>query len=214
MNCKYFLFLILSLLLLTSHGFSMPQDDPAEAKGATKSHDSLKKLSPKLLKSLNLSEAEAANTTLGKKVRIYMIELDALNSYKAGDSAKKLVIDTKEISFPVYLDGHLKTALSIRKREGGWKNASFGSSEIAMVMAIRDAHAQENNIKEADYSLVRVPGLYLSFLGYYKKGDLYLIPLNEHPELNLVLGEAVPAGDLYLQMKPLVSKFKNLLTRP
>lgn len=206
-----------AIILVSLTGVCMPtiaQDDAAQDREANKSHSTLKKLPNKVLEALQLTEAEAADTRLGKKINVFMIGLDHLAAYKSGDSTKKLLIDTKLIIYPIYSGGQLKTSLSIRKRGGGWKNAAIGGTEMLYLAPIREAHAQVNGINEKSYFMVRVPGLYLNFLGYYQKGDLYLIPTHEHPEVALDPGTAVPARDVYLKMKPLVSKYKKILQRP
>jgi hypothetical protein len=215
MKHKHLIIFVLSLVLFLGLGLSMPaQDDAAQDKQAGKSHQTLKKLPAKLLKMFNLSKEQAANTTRGKKIKVFMIGLDTLKAFKRGDSTKKVLLDTKKMIYPIYVGGVLKTSLSIRKREGGWKNASFGGAVVHYFEPLRKKHAKANNINEGAYFVVRVPGLYLVFLGYYQKGELYLIPTHEHSSLKLNVGKASPAAEVYIKMQPLVDKFKNVLKRP
>jgi hypothetical protein len=215
MNYKNMIIGFISVVLFFGLNFCLPaQDDPAEDRGAEKSHQSLKKMPKKLLKMLGLSTEEAAKTTRGKKLKVFMVGLDKLKTFKPGDNTKKILIDTNEIVYPVYVDSVLKTSLSIRKRAGGWKNASMGGSEIRFLEPVRKTHAKANKINETAYFIVRVPAMYLNFLGYYKKGDLYLIPTHEHPDLELDLGKGISADDVYIKIQPLVDKFKNILTPP
>jgi hypothetical protein len=193
--------------------FLAAQDDPAEDKGAEKSHRSLKKLPSSILTSLGLSEEDAAQSTRGPKLKVYMLGLDKLKSFKSGGNAKKILVDTKETVFPIYVGKELRTSISIRKGEGGWKNASMGGTEIQLLEPIRNTHSRINNIDAKFYFIVRVPAMYLSFLGYGKGKTLYLIPTRKHPELDFPVGKSVPAEDVYMKIQPLEAKYRNVLIR-
>ncbi len=215
MKHKHVIILILSALLFFGLNHSTAaQDDPAEAKGAEKSHKTLKKMPSRVLKILKLTKEEAADTAMGKKIKVFVVGLDKLNAFNPGDNSKKILVDTKETVYPVYTGGILKTSLSIRKRSGGWKNASFGGAEIHLLEPVRKSHSSANKLNETAYFAVRVPAMYLSFLGYYQKGELYLIPTHEHPDVTFELGKGVPAGDIYIELKSLVNKYKNVLEPP
>ena len=193
--------------------FVLAQDDPAEDRGAEKTHRSLKKLPSSILHSLGLSEQEAAQSTRGPKLKVYMLGLDKLNAFKSGNNTKKVLVDTKETVYPIYVGKTLRTSISIRKGGGGWKNASMGGAEILSLEPVRNTHSKAHNIDVKSYFIVRVPAMYLSFLGYNKGNDLYLIPVHKHPDLDLAIGKALPADDVYIKIQPLVSKYHEVLKR-
>ncbi len=207
--------MVVSVVLFFGLTLLVPaQEDPAEDKGADKTHQKLKKLPGGILKGLGLTEDEAAKTARGAKLKVYILGLDKLKDFKSGDKPKKILIDTKEIVYPLYVGNVLKSSLSIRKRSGGWKDASMGGTEIHSLEPVRTAHAKANNIKVKSYFIVRVPAMYLSFLGYDKGSDLYLIPTHKHPDVELEIGKSIPAADVYIKIKPLVAKYQNVLVRP
>lgn len=215
MKHKQMIIIVVSVVLFLGLTLLVPaQEDPAEDKGADKTHQKLKKLPGGILKDLGLTEGEAAKTTRGTKLKVYVLGLDKLNAFKSGDNAKKVLVDTKETVYPLYVGNTLKTSISIRKGSGGWKDASMGGTEIHFLEPVRTAHAKANKISVKSYFIVRVPAMYLSFLGYDKGSDLYLIPTHKHPELNLPIGKGLPADDVYAKIKPLVAKYKDVLVRP
>lgn len=193
--------------------FVSAQDDPAEDRGAEKTHQSLKKLPSSILHNLGLSEQEVAQSTRGPKLKVYMLGLDNLKTFESGNNTKKLLVDTKETVYPVYVGKALRTSISIRKRGGGWKNASMGGAEIYSLEPVRNTHARANSIDKKSYFIVRVPAMYLSFLGYNKGNDLYLIPTHKHPDLNLEIGKSLPANEVYLKIQTLVPKYQDVLKR-
>jgi len=201
-------------MLLVGIAFSgFGQDDPAETKRAEKSHQSLKKLPSSILKSLGLSKEDAALSTRGTKLNVYVMGLEQLESFKSGDKAKKLLVNTKETVYPVYVEKKLRTAISIRKGNGGWKNASMGGSEIYTLEPVRVSHSKANNIDAKSYFIVRVPAMYLSFLGYDKGNNFYLIPTHKNPDLNLTIGKSYSAEDVLKKIQPLVEKYRNVIIR-
>jgi len=214
MKNKQTIIIIISVVLFLGLTLSMAaQDDPAEDKGADKTHQKLKKLPGGILKDLGLSEEDAAKTTRGTKLKVYILGLDKLKAFTSGDNAKKVLVDTKETVYPLYVGNTLKTSISIRKGSGGWKDASMGGTEIHMVEPVRNTHSKANNISVKSYFIVRVPAMYLSFLGYDKGNDLFLIPTHKHPDVKLEVGKSLPADDVYAKIKPLVAKYKDVLIR-
>jgi hypothetical protein len=78
---------MLSVVLFCGVNFFMSaQDDVAQDSGADKTHQALKKLPPQLLKMINLTEEEAAQTTRGEKLKVYEISFIKLGKFKAGDN--------------------------------------------------------------------------------------------------------------------------------
>lgn len=208
----------LSLVLLLGITTSMNAQDPDEKdqdNEAKKSQEMLKKTPAKLLALLDLTQAEAAKTTRGKKLKVFEIGLDKLKTFKTGDNPKKILVDMKESVYPIYVGSKLKTAISIRKgKEGGkWQNASIGGGEIHFIEPSRVKHSKANRISLSAYFVVRVPAMYLSFLGYHHKGKLYIIPTHEHPDVKLVLNKGTLAENIYVKLKPLVDKFKDVLKK-
>jgi len=115
--------------------------------------------------------------------------------------------------FPTSETRNQHKSFSIRKGEGGWKDASMGGAEIHSLEPVRNTHAKAHNIDAKSYFIVRVPAMYLSFLGYNKGNDLYLIPTHKHPDLDLAIGKDYPADDVYIKIQPLVSKYQDVLKR-
>lgn len=214
MKRNYIITVIVCIVLFFSVALAAPaQDDPAETQKAEKAHQSMKKLPSSILNSMGLTPDEAAQSTRGTKLKVYLVGLDKLSTFSPGDNAKKTLVDTKETVYPVYTGKTLRTSISIRKKGGGWKNASMGGAEIHYLEPIRNAHSKANSIDIKSYFIVRVPAMYLSFLGYYKGNNLYLVPVHSHPDVAFSIGKGVPAADIYTKIKSLVGKYRDILVR-
>jgi len=206
MKQKNFLIMIISVVLFCGMNiFMYAQEEVAQDAGADKTHQDLKKLPASLLKALNLTEEEAAQTTRGEKLKVYEISFIKLGKFNAGDNAKKLLIHNNEIVYPLYVGNELKTALSVRKIKNEWETASMGSGDIKFLEKIRKEHSQANKINIKSYYIVRVPSLYMSFLGYDKGNDMYLIPTHESQDSQLVIGKEMSADVVFLRLKALLT---------
>ncbi len=205
MKQKIFMIMILSVVLFLGINVTMlAQDDAAQDTGADKTHQALKKLPGNVLKLLDLTEEEAAQTTRGDKLKVYEISFISLANFKAGDNTKNLLINNNEVVYPLYVGGELKTALSVRKAKSTWETASMGSAEIHFLEKVRSAHSKANNINPKSYYIVRIGSLYMSFLGYDKGNDLYLIPTHE-TDLKLEIGKEIAASELFPKLKTLLT---------
>lgn len=207
MKQKNFIIMILSVVLFFGvNSFMSAQDEEvAQDSGAEKTHQTLKKMPPQLLKMLNLTEEEAAQTTRGQKLKVYEISFIKLGKFRAGDNAKKLLIHNNEIVYPIYVGNELKTAISVRKTKNEWEMVSMGSGDIQFLEEVRKAHSQANNINIKSYYIVRVGALYLSFLGYDKGNDMVLIPTHESMDIQWEIGKAMPADELFIRIQALLT---------
>lgn len=206
MKQKNFMIFILSVVLFFGLNiFMSAQEEVAQDAGADKTHQDLKNLPPQLLKMLNLTEEEAAQTTRGEKLKVYEISFIKLGKFKAGDNAKSLLIHNNEIVYPIYVGNELKTAISVRKVKNEWQTASMGSGDIQFLEKIRKEHSQANKLNIKSYYIVRVGALYMSFLGYDKGSEMVLIPTHESQDPQLVVGKEMPADDVFIKIQKLLT---------
>jgi len=206
MKQKNFMIFILSVVLFCGVNiFMSAQEEVAQDAGADKTQQALKKLPPQLLKMLNMTEEEAAQTTRGEKLKVYEISFIKLGKFKAGDNAKALLIHNNEIVYPIYVGNELKTALSVRKIKNEWQTASMGSGDIQFLEKVRKEHALANKLNIKSYYIVRVNSLYMSFLGYDKGNDMYLIPTHESQDPQLVVGKEMPADEVFTRIQALLT---------
>jgi hypothetical protein len=191
------------------------KEEIAKENAAAKAHGHLKKLSPKSRELLGFkSDEELKQSLRGDTIAVYMIALDDLEKFKPKDDPKKILLDLKMEIFPIYSGKTLKSSITIRKKGAKWEHVALGGHEIHIVEPARTKHSKSNKMHPSSYFVVRIPAMYLIFLGYYSKGKLYLIPSHEHPDLTLVLHEAVLAEKVLLKLQSLVEKYKNFLTPP
>jgi hypothetical protein len=182
---------------------------------ANTSHGHLKKLSPKFREMMGFkTKEELKNSKLGDPLEIYMVGLKDLKKYIADDDPKTILLDTEEIIYPVYVGNTLKSSISIRKREGKWQHASIGGHEIHAAVPARETISKKSRRLLSSYFIVKVPAMYLVFLGYYQQDKLYLALAHKHPDLEFDLYKPVPADEVFVKLQPLAEKYEKVLIPP
>jgi hypothetical protein len=180
---------------------------------AKKSHELLKKLSPKFREMSGFrTKEELEQSSLGYPLEIHMVALKGLKKYKAGDDPKKIIFDTEEIIYPVYVRDTLKSSISIRRREGKWQHASIGGFLIHAAVPARESISKISRRHTSSYFIVQVPAMYLVFIGYYTQNKLYLVKSHQqHPDFQFELNKPLLAGDVFARLQPLVEKYEKVL---
>lgn len=187
-----------------------PQEEAAK-----KSHAVLLKLHHRFYSMLGFSTKEEVKQSVRKEFfHVYMVGLSDLKTFKPGTDPKTLLIDTKKVIYSLYVGDTLKSSLTIRKDGDQWKHAALGGREIHILTPALAKHSQASNMDRSSYFMVRIPAMYLIFLGYYSNGRLFLVPAHSHPDLTFDLHEAIPAEDVFTKLQPNVEKYMNVLTPP
>ena len=84
---------------------------------------------------------EPLKTVIGEPVREFMVRLDDLKEFKAGDDPARLVKGGDEYICPVTVEGGVRASVIVAKSGDAWKAVSFGSPKTIRLI--------ENAIKES-----------------------------------------------------------------
>ena len=154
---------------------------------------------------------EMANAKLGEPLSVFMVELEDLRAYRPGSDANKLLKPIDKVIYPVSANDQVRTSIVLQKGKEGWKTSDFGGANFArLVTRARDESAKATNLAPAAYFVVQAPALNVYFLGYRQDGKLMLTPLIDDPDMNLKAGTALPAEQVFDQLRPLAEKYNGL----
>ncbi len=97
-----------------------------------------------------------------------------------------------------------RTAATVKKKDGFWRIAAIGSAiDAQAVELVRKRLAADKSKDQAAYFLLRVPQLFLLFVGYYDaQGKLMLASVWPNDELDIKVGVEKPAEDVLRILKP------------
>lgn len=203
------LFAILGMLV---GGMFMFSNSVAQDAEAEKIHDELKGLYEELGSDLGFtSEEELRASTLGGSIRVFMSGLDDIERFRPGTDPRQLMADTKEVIYPIYSGGALRSSITMEQRDGSWQLASFGGSEAELAEASRTKHANANAAASQNYVAVHVPSMQQLFVGFSDQGRMFLIPCHKNDLVDLKVDVAIPVDTAVKAMQPHVAKFKNLV---
>jgi hypothetical protein len=119
---------------------------------------------------------ELSRLQLGRGVDVFFVFKGDLRGFgrENGTPLTKVVKVSESRIYPIEVDGEGRLLMTLRKRGGVWKLASFGDLDVA-----RNLAALERNHKVL--IAIQIPGRHLSFGSFgtpSEKDDLILTPLN------------------------------------
>jgi hypothetical protein len=188
--------------------------EPAANEKAQRAKREMKNMPPEVLKKLGFESAEQLEgATLGSPHKVYIVNLNDVKAFKSGDDPKKIIGKTKEILYPILENGNVTSAIGFRKEKGDWIPTTLGaSSEVKVAEPVRDKHGKSKGKGHSSYFVARVPAMYLSFLGYWDKNDIFFIPIATNPDFpELDPGREIPAAEAFLALQAKTEKYEGLL---
>jgi hypothetical protein len=182
------------------------------AQAAQEALKTLKGLAAEDAQALGFEAAEeASKAELDAPIQDYMVKLDALREFQAGQSPVALLSPTGLLVYPVKVAGEVKSSIELRKDGADWKAASFGAH-----LSVKSLHAARQRVmtlkRSADKDPIRVgiPALNLTFIGYYEDGKLMLNPTNDEDAYGVRANTAVPAAELFERLRPFAQQHNGL----
>ena len=184
-----------------------PQSGPSHAEvAATSLHTLAHLVAPN--KTLGFqSKDEAASSTLAAPLPMFMVRLDRLANYRAGDDVRALFLDEGAMLYPVPAGSEVRSSMIVRKVDGQWKATQFGRTNLAK--AAHEGRARVSSVRgvgESAMTLVEIPALSTRFLQHEENGVPMLTALLVVPTASLRAGETRPAGEVLAKLQPLASR--------
>jgi hypothetical protein len=129
----------------------------------------------------------------------YIVRLDELREYDAGEDPDLLFHRVPRVIYPVRADGKTRSSIELVYGRKGWTVAAFGgANRIRAVTAMRGATAQTEARDPATYFQVAIPSLNLTFIGTKKSGNFFLTPIADSAAYGFLKGTTLSAEDVLL----------------
>ncbi len=155
------------------------------------------------------SIAEIRSLKGGKQFKRYIIDLNDIQKYKAGEDVGKMIKEYPAIEVALVNDsGHIRTAVEFVKYNGKWKAAAWGSSpEFTMVI---DAQSYIKDTVINQGKLIRIPALHISFIAISSGAGLEFFILKDDDSLQFKKGEKKLSTDVILKLVPIAKTLDEL----
>ena len=198
--------LILEVACAGKTGVSAPPPVGDAQQAASNALITLQKLvTEQNYKALGFSSLEEVKSAeLAAPLPMYNIGLDRLKNYQASHDANVLLTASSETIYPVTAGGHVRSSVSVVKKENGYTTASFGNAEIVKGLS------RYRNENRPNAFAVRIPALGLYFLGNRIENRLMLTPVAEDTRLPFRIGEAVPVEEVLKAIILLAQTYNGL----
>jgi hypothetical protein len=185
-------------------GSSGPAPSPQPQEAAASGLATLKKLvTQENYRAMGFQSAEEVQRAqLGNALQVSIIGLDQLKSYRSDTDTNSLLQPSPETIYPVTVDGHVRSSVTIAKAGDGYKTASFGNAPIVVALS-RYRQAPDN-------FAVRIPALNMYYLASRTDNRLMLTPIIDDMRLKLQTGVAVPAQEILRQLVPIATAYNGL----
>jgi hypothetical protein len=149
------------------------------------------------------SESEAASASVAEPLAMFMVGLEPLRLYRAGDEPRALLVDEGSFLYPVTAGGDVRGSVVVRKAAGGWKATQFGRAALAKAAVEgRSRVAATRGVAESAVSVVEVPALLVRLLGHDENGILMLTATGDVPGTDIHAGTMLPAADMFVKLQP------------
>ena len=184
------------------YDFAPVRIPPAAAEKALKTFAAL--LNKDNFRSLGFRElGEGQRATLGTPVEEFMIRLDELAKYTAGQEPSQLLHRTERVTVPVLAGQQPQSSLTMTRKGGDWEASGFGASNYSRLLSeTRERLAKQEGRSGAEYFEVRVPALNVSFLGAVSGGRLVFTPLLKDARFGFEAGKPLAADQALLKLVP------------
>lgn len=153
----------------------------------------------------DVGPGEIDKGSLGLPLDIYTVPLNRLAAYPDTFTPEALLTDTHRTVYQVFVDGKVRTAITLQKTDSGWVAVRFGDmGMINHVKAAFDTLAARNDTLGAYRLAVQIPAIRgMAFLGVVRQGRLHLVSADSVPEVGIVAGRVLSADSVFRLLAPL-----------
>jgi hypothetical protein len=140
------------------------------------------------------SPGEISVAKIEPPIYYYLVRLNRLKLYKPGNQPDYLLMLTGQLIFPVSVNGHIRSSMTLRKSWGRWKALTFGNSDfVKQLTDVILQSSQRYKVPHKDFFAVGIPALNIIVAGYRKKNTLYVVPLTNDKSLRYRAKESISA---------------------
>jgi len=153
------------------------------------------------------SPSEVAAASLAAPLPMFMVRLDELQAYRAGDDPRPLLKDEGAVLYPVMAGGAVRSSVLVRQVNGEWKGTQFGRSTLANLSHEGRARLAASRGVDADgVSLVEIPAISQRMLGHEEGGVPMLTVLLDVPGTDLRAGSTMRAADVLAKLQVVAAR--------
>jgi hypothetical protein len=145
---------------------------------------------------------EVRQARLGEPLEVYIIGLEKLKNYRAGQDPNTLLVPSAETIYPVTVSGNVRTGVTIIHKEQGYESSSFGQADVVKRLTLYRHDPSE--------FVVRIPAFNLYFIARHAEACILLVPIANNPRLKAQAGESAPLNTIVEQLRPYIDSYNGI----
>lgn len=145
----------------------------------------------------------------GKRFTNYMIGLNDVRKYKAGDDVNQVIKELPSVEIALTdEDNRFVTSVEFTKTKDGWQATGFGATP-----ELKTLYNSRNPIPDTvinNGKLVRIPSLHSSFIAVSSASGLNFIVTEDNESLNFRRGMVISSDNALLQLSKAAKIYNGL----
>lgn len=155
------------------------------------------------------SIAELKSLRAGKQYRKYVIGLNDIKKFKAGDDVAKIIKEYPSIEVSlVNKSGKIITSIEFVKKDNKWEASGYGSTPE--LISLGQAQTKYGNGIARRGNLIRIPALGVSFISIPSAAGLEFMSLEDNQKYKLQKGIKTTASSAILKLVPFANNHNGL----
>jgi hypothetical protein len=140
---------------------------------------------------------------VGSPIQLANVPLNQVAAYERAQPAASLVQASTGLIVPVHIGGDNYLGVFLKGSGSHYVPVGMGEPNMTrMVVQAMAAVAKQHNVSPESLTLLRVPGLFLTFVARSAEGKTWLTPVSSVQTYDLKAGEESSAEDLFARLKP------------
>jgi len=136
-----------------------------------------------------------------------MVGLNDLRAYQSGKNPKSLLLDKKEVVYPIIASGDVRSSVVVRQRpDNSWEAVQFGrGATFKDVETARANVSAKRALSKGALSLIEIPTLAALFLAHDEGGSLWLSPVSDVSGTTLRAQGNYLASEVFSALQPIAA---------
>lgn len=147
---------------------------------------------------LNLSKG-----AVGAPIQLSDVAMNQVAAYEGEQPVESLVHPLTGLIVPVHFDDQNYLGVFLKGRDSRYVPVGMGEPNMTrLIVHTMDAVAKQHNVSPESLTVLRMPGLFLTFIARSAEGKIWLTPVSTVRTYGLKSGEEVSAEEAFARLRP------------
>jgi hypothetical protein len=146
---------------------------------------------------------QLSKATVGAPIQLADVAFNQIAEFERGRAVESLVRPSTGLIVPVHISSEDYLAVFLRGSGSHYVPVGMGEPNMTRLMVQTiDAVAKQHNVPPESLTVLRVPGLFLTFVARSAEGKTLVTPVFDVPRYDFKSGQEIDAQDAFLRLQP------------